>query len=540
MAKFGDLKSFLESSLNEIFRATVSDILDSVDQTLTQYQRKMQRMESENEDLRKRLCAKEETTKRVKTENEEDVVAQLTEDLFLSTRKSEPRYQTMITRDLQTNRSQSPQELNKDRSTSTRVTLKPDPDAEDGRAVDLSMSHTSPKHAYKDIETEQGAEGCVDFKCPREMLDDYDSNVKVTILSDEMYCDGEDDDHKADAHSQDEARDLYETEPRSPDVFSEEGFSGIFQVTESPPKSQAFTLKSTYNCSQCNKSFKHEASLNIHLRAHLSSEKPLICSFCGKGFDRADIFKNHLRTHTGERPFACDLCGKSYGHQSQLRIHKRIHTGERPYCCSYCGKRFNEHNQLKVHLRTHTGERPYSCSVCAKTFSNAGNLKSHLRVHTGEKPYSCGQCGKSFNGMGDLKTHFRIHTGEKPYQCELCTKTFSQAGHLTIHKRMHTGERPYSCDECGKRFTVASSLKLHQLTHTGEKLHNCSHCDKSFSRACHLKRHELVHTKEKLYSCSHCGKRYSDQSSMKKHQKQHNTETQQCEDTSNTAQHLTE
>lgn len=67
MAKFGDLKSFLESSLNEIFRATVSDILDSVDQTLTEYQRKMQRIESENEDLRKRLCAKEETTKRVKT-----------------------------------------------------------------------------------------------------------------------------------------------------------------------------------------------------------------------------------------------------------------------------------------------------------------------------------------------------------------------------------------------------------------------------------------------------------------------------------------
>lgn len=62
MAKFGDLKAFLESSLNEIFRATVSDILDSVEQTVGEYQRKIQRIESENEDLRKRLSAKEKKT----------------------------------------------------------------------------------------------------------------------------------------------------------------------------------------------------------------------------------------------------------------------------------------------------------------------------------------------------------------------------------------------------------------------------------------------------------------------------------------------
>lgn len=67
MAKFGDLKAFLESSLNEIFRVTVSDILDSVDQTVSEYQRKIQRIESENDDLRKRLCANEKRTNHIKT-----------------------------------------------------------------------------------------------------------------------------------------------------------------------------------------------------------------------------------------------------------------------------------------------------------------------------------------------------------------------------------------------------------------------------------------------------------------------------------------
>ncbi len=62
MAKFGDLKAFLESSLNEIFRVTVRDILCSVEHTVGEYQSQIQRIESENQDLRKRLSAKDNKT----------------------------------------------------------------------------------------------------------------------------------------------------------------------------------------------------------------------------------------------------------------------------------------------------------------------------------------------------------------------------------------------------------------------------------------------------------------------------------------------
>lgn len=57
MAKSSDLKTFLESSLNEIFKATVSDILDSVDRTLSEYKGTIQRIESENEGLKRLLLA---------------------------------------------------------------------------------------------------------------------------------------------------------------------------------------------------------------------------------------------------------------------------------------------------------------------------------------------------------------------------------------------------------------------------------------------------------------------------------------------------
>uniref|UniRef100_A0A8C1B4Y4 C2H2-type domain-containing protein n=1 Tax=Cyprinus carpio carpio TaxID=630221 RepID=A0A8C1B4Y4_CYPCA len=355
MAKFGDLKAFLESSLNEIFRATVSDILDSVEQTVGEYQRKIQRTEN---------CA-----------------------------------------------------------TTPYLFVKAEPDTEDGGAVDLSNPQPSPKHTSKEIKSED----CAVFKRPLEPeVSSKECDGKVTVVTDK---------HRS-----------FSDEESSADGLSDQGFSGSFHTMLSPD-----------SCGQCDRVQSHAA-----VKTH-------VCGQCGKGFDRADLLRNHRRTHTGERPFACGQCGKSYGHQGQLRTHLRTHTGERPYGCSVCGKRFNEHNQLKVHLRTHTGERPYSCAVCAKTFTNAGNLRSHGRVHSGEKPYACGQCGKSFSGAGDLKTHLRVHTGEKPYRCQLCSKSFSQAGHLSIHRRMHTGERPYGCSVCGKRFT--SSLKKHLKLHTESQSH---------------------------------------------------------------------
>ena len=61
MVKSSDLKLYLESSLNEIFKATVNDILDSVDRTLSEYQGAIQRIESENEGLKRLLFAQKST-----------------------------------------------------------------------------------------------------------------------------------------------------------------------------------------------------------------------------------------------------------------------------------------------------------------------------------------------------------------------------------------------------------------------------------------------------------------------------------------------
>ncbi|MCJ8748508.1 hypothetical protein PDJAM_G00165560 [Pangasius djambal] len=529
-----NLKAFLESSLNEIFKATVDNILDSVDQTLAEYQGQIRRITSENETLREKLRAQEAITCQVKTVHDDLVVAdgdlrptfhhhptlpghkgpgkasqKQREDWRKRAGSSRPAL--LKPSPLLTN--SETHQLDEEVPSTTVPYVKIDPDSEDDSSL---LKYQSPVNLTTKIIKVEGSEEnfseCY-IGSPADHSRDSDDEIQVTMVSNK---------HMSSTMSEDEASDMghHESEKSAHSVSEEDtedptdeavlgvcfdgdvelalepdkGFIEIFQSTESPNTKEPKDSK-TFHCALCEKSFSRMASLNIHMRTH-SSERAHICSYCGKGFSRADLLKNHQRTHTGERPYSCNLCGKSYGHQGQLRIHKRTHTGEKPYACPHCAKRFTEHNQLKVHLRTHTGERPYSCSVCAKTFASAGNLRIHLRIHSGEKPHCCSQCGKRFNSQGDLKTHLRVHTGERPYHCDLCEKTFSQAGHLSIHMRMHTGERPYECGICGRTFTVASSLKLHQLTHTGEKLHTCARCEKSFSRASHLKRHEQLHAKE--------------------------------------------
>ncbi|XP_071661624.1 LOW QUALITY PROTEIN: uncharacterized protein [Patagioenas fasciata] len=276
-------------------------------------------------------------------------------------------------------------------------------------------------------------------------------------------------------------------------------------------------------CPECNKSFKNQALLTLHMRRH-RGERPFSCTDCGKSFNRKDVLLNHQRIHTGEKPFACTECGKRFSQKSCLFIHQCIHTGEKPLACSHCGKSFSRKSNLVIHQRTHTGEHPYVCNECGKSFSQKSCLVSHQRIHTREKPFPCSHCGKSFSHKSCLVSHQRIHTGEKPFACSHCGKSFSQKNHLVHHQRIHTGETPFACTACGKSFRRKNHFVYHQRTHTGEKPFACSHCDKSFSLKRHLVSHQRIHTGEKPFACSHCGKSFSLKMHLVHHQRIHTGE----------------
>ncbi|XP_054615808.1 zinc finger protein 628-like [Dunckerocampus dactyliophorus] len=108
-----------------------------------------------------------------------------------------------------------------------------------------------------------------------------------------------------------------------------------------------------FECPRCGEVFDQATRLRLHLE---QKRKTYACDWCCKSFAQSADLRRHLRTHTGERPHRCTFCSKSFSQRGNLRRHVRIHTGERPYSCTLCRRTFSDGDTLKKHRRTHANE----------------------------------------------------------------------------------------------------------------------------------------------------------------------------------------
>ncbi|KAJ8721624.1 hypothetical protein PYW07_002399 [Mythimna separata] len=131
---------------------------------------------------------------------------------------------------------------------------------------------------------------------------------------------------------------------------------------------------------------------------------------------------------------ACYQCDKQFRCQAQLEMHVRTHTGDKPFVCMYCPRRFTQKHNLTIHLRIHTGEKPFQCEVCSKRFSAQGNLHAHLKIHTGQRDHVCTLCNKTFITSSELTRHMSKHRGVKNFKCDLCGAAYVHSRDLKLHK----------------------------------------------------------------------------------------------------------
>ncbi|XP_078172461.1 protein SENSITIVE TO PROTON RHIZOTOXICITY 1-like [Carex rostrata] len=144
-----------------------------------------------------------------------------------------------------------------------------------------------------------------------------------------------------------------------------------------------------------------------------------------------------------EHVHACEICGKSFKRDANLRMHMRAHGNQfktlealsRPggpvetfgkklrFSCPYQGC-----NRNQAHKRF----RPLKSAIC---------LRNHYKRSHCPKLYTCQRCNKkSFSVLADLKSHMR-HCGDTPWRCS-CGTTFSRKDKLFGHLALFEGHKP--------------------------------------------------------------------------------------------------
>ncbi|XP_052869515.1 zinc finger protein 84-like [Anopheles cruzii] len=190
-------------------------------------------------------------------------------------------------------------------------------------------------------------------------------------------------------------------------------------------------------CVICQLGFGSEQNLHRHLYQRYL-KKTSICSFCGKGFKRPTLLRQHEQVeHTDTAPqFECAVCGKKFKKQSLLKLHLVTHEAERKFSCEHCSSQFHFRHQLKKHQQTvHATEFPYECSFCDRKMPNKNSYDLHLRTHTGEKPFVCRHgCCRAFSHSTDRRRHEMVaHTDEKPHRCAVCQTAYVRRRQLLQH-----------------------------------------------------------------------------------------------------------
>ncbi|XP_031660805.1 zinc finger protein 11-like isoform X1 [Oncorhynchus kisutch] len=361
-------------------------------------------------------------------------------------------------------------------------------------------------------------------------------------------------------------------------------------------------------------------------------QNPNMCTVCGRVLSRFSDMKKHMQTHKNGRTYQCRNCQKTFKHLYTLQTHRKsclFGTGQQeeipsvegssvPFTmceaefaqssidrrtCKVCGKIVHRIGYLSTHMKIHSANRHYSlgeakavqkaspegedtepssgvtieatpedsdssststpqdpsydpelsqikrpkcsstakksnrktfqkpkhmCRICGK-YVTAGAFEYHMRTHSGERPFSCPhpQCGMKFIHSGGLRVHLRRYCKVRTvdaaeldsfnirFECDKCEKTFTIQSKLRKHKLIHG---PLYCTGCRKVLPDLETLTRHKLWHRPVQ---CSMCEESFMLT-NLRTHYLdVHKFSGPFVCTHCPKSYKKFHSLIKHEMVH-------------------
>ena len=106
--------------------------------------------------------------------------------------------------------------------------------------------------------------------------------------------------------------------------------------------------------------------------------------------------KNEKNLIRKDKEYVCEICEKKFRRQYNLKIHlKCVHESVKPYQCSLCEYKSATKSVLKTHKQSvHEKTTSYDCEKCEKSFSRKDGLDIHISAIHEKKYFPCLICDK--------------------------------------------------------------------------------------------------------------------------------------------------
>ncbi|KAL4712774.1 hypothetical protein ACJJTC_019426 [Scirpophaga incertulas] len=207
-------------------------------------------------------------------------------------------------------------------------------------------------------------------------------------------------------------------------------------------------------CALCLKVLARQGELKRHLIEHLLKDalaryedhNGLRCHECPKVFEKAGLFRQHMREHACMPMYRCEICSKCFSDSSNSAKHKKVHKSQLPEC-DICGKKYHHLHTLARHIQTHETIGVIHCKHCEKKFYSQAALNKHMRLIADKIGYRfpCAICKAKFRSVRIKWDHmWQVHKQRKEIaDCPICGESFRKYTDVRQHViTTHPGKLP--------------------------------------------------------------------------------------------------
>ena len=92
------------------------------------------------------------------------------------------------------------------------------------------------------------------------------------------------------------------------------------------------------------------------------------------------LTQNQIPYNVKTEIYKCEICDKEFKNNNGLKIHINVvHNLVKEHQCNICQRVFKLQSQLTSHVKNaHENKKNHKCDSCVKAFSTSQNLKRHI------------------------------------------------------------------------------------------------------------------------------------------------------------------